>query len=119
VRVVGDLAALRRVVANVAENAARHAHTRVVFALREQNGFAALDITDDGTGIPAGDEARIFERFVRLDDARTRDAGGSGLGLAIVAQVVAAHAGTVRAVRPSGGGTRVEIRIPSAAGPGT
>jgi signal transduction histidine kinase len=119
VRVLGDQAALRRAVANVAENATRHARTRVEFALSEQSGFAALDITDDGAGIPPGDEARVFERFVRLDDARARDAGGSGLGLAIVAQVVAAHAGTVRAVSPSTGGTRVEIRIPSAADPAT
>ena len=67
---LGDESALRRVVVNLAENAARHARTKVSFALKEESGSAVLDIADDGPGIPEADRARVFERFVRLDDAR-------------------------------------------------
>jgi signal transduction histidine kinase len=71
-----------------------------------------LRVEDDGPGIPEPDRERVLERFVRLDDARARDDGGSGLGLAIVAELVAAHGGTV-AIGPSPtGGTRVEITLP-------
>ena len=75
-----------------------------------------LDVADDGPGIPEADRARVFERFVRLDDARARDAGGSGLGLAIVAQLVAAHSGTVQIADDGTGGTRIEVRLPGATG---
>ena len=61
---------------------------------------------------------RVFERFVRLDDARARDAGGSGLGLAIVAEVVAAHGGTVAVARSPLGGARVEVTLPRLGDPG-
>jgi signal transduction histidine kinase len=77
-----------------------------------------LGIDDDGPGIPEADRRRVFERFVRLDDARTRDAGGSGLGLAIVAELVAAHGGTVTVASSSLGGTRVEVTLPRLADPG-
>ncbi len=113
-RVMGDESALRRVVVNLAENAVRHARTKVSFALKEESGAAVLDIADDGPGIPEADRARVFERFVRLDDARARDDGGSGLGLAIVAQLVAAHSGTVQIADDGTGGTRIQVRIPGA-----
>jgi signal transduction histidine kinase len=114
-RVMGDESALRRVVVNLAENAARHARTKVSFALKEESGSAVLDIADDGPGIPEADRARVFERFVRLDDARARDDGGSGLGLAIVAQLVAAHSGTVQIADDGTVGTRIQVRIPGRA----
>jgi signal transduction histidine kinase len=114
-RVMGDESALRRIVVNLAENAARHARTKVSFSLKEEGGSAVLDIADDGPGIPEADRARVFERFVRLDDARARDDGGSGLGLAIVAQLVAAHSGTVQIVDDGAGGTRIQVRIPERA----
>jgi signal transduction histidine kinase len=59
----------------------------------------------------------VFERFVRLDDARARDDGGSGLGLAIVAELVAAHGGAVAIASSPLGGTRVEVTLPRPAGP--
>jgi signal transduction histidine kinase len=59
----------------------------------------------------------VFERFVRLDDARARDDGGSGLGLAIVAELVAAHGGAVTIASSPLGGTRVEVTLPRPAGP--
>jgi signal transduction histidine kinase len=59
-------------------------------------GRAWVEVTDDGPGIPVEDRARVFERFVRLDDARAREDGGSGLGLAIVRELVRASGGHVR-----------------------
>jgi len=111
-RVLGDETALARIVGNLAENAARHARTTVAFTLAEHAGAVVLDIDDDGAGVPTADRARVFERFVRLDDARARDDGGSGLGLAIVAQLVTAHGGDVEILDSPLGGARVEIRLP-------
>jgi signal transduction histidine kinase len=92
-RVHGDPSGLRRVLRNLGDNAAQHASTRVSFALDERIDAAVLAVDDDGPGIPEADQARVFERFMRLDDARARDDGGSGLGLAIVAELVGAHGG--------------------------
>ena len=111
-RVTGDAGALRRVLRNLVDNAARHARSKVGFALAEVDGEVLLAVEDDGPGIPPDQRERVLERFVRLDDARTRDAGGSGLGLAIVAEVVAAHGGTVAVGDAAGGGARIEIRLP-------
>jgi signal transduction histidine kinase len=112
-RVTGDRAALWRALRNLGDNAVRHAASRVAFTLAEQNGAVVLDVDDDGPGIAAADRQRVFERFVRLDDARARDAGGSGLGLAIVAEVVGAHHGTVSISESGLGGARFEVRLPA------
>jgi signal transduction histidine kinase len=112
-RVSGDRTALRRTLRNLGDNAARHATSRVAFTLGERNGDVVLDVDDDGPGVAAADRRRVFERFVRLDDARNRDAGGSGLGLAIVAEVVGAHHGTVSAGDSGLGGARFEVRLPA------
>jgi len=112
-RVTGDRAALWRAVRNLGDNAIRHAKSQVAFTLAEQNGAVVLDVDDDGAGIPPADRQRVFERFVRLDDARARDAGGSGLGLAIVAEVVGAHRGTISIGDSRLGGARVEVRLPA------
>lgn len=110
-RVRGDADGLRRVVANLAENAARHARRRVAISVVEDGDEVRLSIEDDGPGIPVADRERVFDRFVRLDAARARDAGGSGLGLAIVAEVAAAHGGTVVIGDSPLGGARVEVRL--------
>jgi signal transduction histidine kinase len=113
-RVDGDAAGLRRVLRNLGDNAARHAAGRLAFSLAERDGLVLLGVEDDGPGIPEADRERVFERFVRLDDARARDDGGSGLGLAIVAELASAHGATV-AVAPSAlGGARVEVTLPLA-----
>jgi signal transduction histidine kinase len=112
--VTGDAAALRRVLGNLGDNAARHAASRVAFALAERDGAVVLDVDDDGPGIAPEDRPRVFGRFVRLDDARARDAGGSGLGLAIVAEVVGAHGGSVSIANGRLGGARFTVRLPSA-----
>ena len=109
----GDPDALRRVVRNVLDNAVRHAARRVAVALTEQGGTVQLLVEDDGPGVPPEDRHRVFERFVRLDDARARDRGGSGLGLAIVAELVAAHGGTVTIGDANLGGARIELTLPT------
>jgi signal transduction histidine kinase len=111
-QVVGDRGQLDKLVRNLADNAARHARGRVSLCLEEGPAEVVLAVDDDGDGIPPEDRERIFERFVRLDSARSRDAGGSGLGLAIVAEIAAAHGATVAAGDGPLGGTRFTVRFP-------
>jgi signal transduction histidine kinase len=111
-RVDGDVAALRRVLANIGDNAARHARSRVSFTLADHGETATIIVDDDGAGIPVADRQRVLERFVRLDEARARDSGGSGLGLAIASELVAAHGGSLEIADSPFGGARVEITLP-------
>jgi len=113
-QVRGDAQALTRVVRNLTDNAARHATSVVTLTLGEVDGTAVLSVGDDGPGIPAGDRDRIFERFTRLDGARTAGSGGTGLGLAIARDVVTRHGGTIRADSVRGAGTRFVVTLPSA-----
>ncbi|HYI50828.1 MAG TPA: ATP-binding protein [Microbacterium sp.] len=112
VRVRGDLGLLGQVTRNLADNAARHASTTVWMSLTRAPTRAILTMEDDGGGIPVGDRDRVFERFVRLDEARARDAGGSGLGLAIVREIVRAHGGDVRVDAGASGGARFVVSLP-------
>ncbi len=112
-RIVGDAGALRRVLRNLGENAARHARSRVGFALTESDNGVVLTVDDDGPGIAPAERERVLERFVRLDDARDRDSGGSGLGLAIVAELVTVHGGTIQIEGSPDGGARVALTFPS------
>jgi signal transduction histidine kinase len=73
-----------------------------------------LAVDDDGAGIAPSERERIFERFVRLDESRSRDAGGSGLGLAIVAEIAHALGGSVLVGDSPLGGARFELRLPAA-----
>jgi signal transduction histidine kinase len=114
VRVVGDRGQLVRVLRNLVDNAHRHARSQVLVTLGREGDQAAIDVADDGPGVPADDRIRIFERFVRLDDARARADGGSGLGLAIVAEVVSAHDGRVWVESAAGGGALFRVRLPAA-----
>ena len=111
-RVEGDPAGLRRVLRNLGDNAARAAGGHLAFSVVEDDGVVRLTVDDDGHGIPEADRERVFERFVRLDDARARDDGGSGLGLAIVAELIAAHGGAVAITSSPLGGARVEVTLP-------
>ncbi|MGW0158888.1 sensor histidine kinase [Mycobacterium sp. NPDC003323] len=113
-RVSGDSAALARVLRNLLDNAARHAASVVEIEMRTTDGQVVLTIGDDGPGIPAGDRLRVFDRFVRLDEGRSRDAGGTGLGLAIVSEIVAAHRGRVYIEDRPDGGTRAVVQLSSA-----
>jgi signal transduction histidine kinase len=117
-RVVGDRAALARVVRNLVDNAVRHAAGRVHVGCGVSATGAWIEVSDDGPGIAEDERERVFERFVRLDEARAREDGGSGLGLAIVREVVRAHGGTVTI---AGGGSlpgaHVVVRLPAAQPP--
>ncbi len=117
VRVIGDRGQLVRVLRNLVDNAYRHARSKVLVTLVREGDVAALDVADDGPGVPSADRTRVFERFVRLDDARARADGGSGLGLAIVAEVVAAHGGRVWVDAMPDGGALFRVRLPAAALP--
>jgi signal transduction histidine kinase len=112
--VQGHRGRLERVLRNLADNAERHAASRVTITLTEAGGHAVLAVRDDGPGIPAEDRERVFDRFVRLDDDRAREAdGGSGLGLAIAAEIARTHGGTLR-VAESTSGACLELRLPLA-----
>jgi signal transduction histidine kinase len=111
-QVRGDASALRRVVRNLFDNATRHAAGRVEVRLGEEAGRAVLTVDDDGEGIPAARRAEVFQRFARLDDARTPTEGRTGLGLAIVQTVVTQHGGTVEAGDSPLGGARFTVSLP-------
>ena len=113
-RVKGHDKQLQRLVANVIANAARHARTKVAIHLKESDADVVLDVDDDGPGVPEAERRRIFERFVRLDEARARDAGGSGLGLSIAGDVATAHGGRIEVLSSPLGGARFRITLPIA-----
>jgi signal transduction histidine kinase len=94
-RVVGDAEHLRRMLRNLTDNAARHARGVVSMTVRTEADRVVLHVADDGSGVLPAERERVFDRFVRLDDSRSRGAGGSGLGLAIVREIVTAHEGRV------------------------
>jgi signal transduction histidine kinase len=109
---IGDSAALSRVIRNLVDNAVRHAKSRIDIETGSRDGIATISVSDDGPGIAPAERSRVFERFVRLDSDRARSSGGSGLGLAIVAELVAAHGGTVSILDRPGGGTTVNVKLP-------
>jgi signal transduction histidine kinase len=114
VEVAGSRGQLERVLTNLLDNARRHARSAVTVTVRRDGKWAVAGVADDGDGVPAGDRERIFERFVRLDDARSRDDGGAGLGLAIARDVAVRHGGTLTARDAPAGGALFELRLPLA-----
>ncbi len=116
--VSGSRGQLARVLGNLLDNAQRHAERAVEVSVRREHdvrgAWAVLAVADDGAGVPEAERERIFERFVRLDDARGRDDGGAGLGLAIARDVVARHGGTLTVRAAEAGGARFEVRLPGA-----
>jgi signal transduction histidine kinase len=110
VRANGD--AVTRILANLVDNAVRHAATAVTVDLRDGSaGAAVITVSDDGPGIPAGQREQVFERFARLDDARSRDAGGAGLGLPIVRELARTQGGEVL-LEDNAPGLRAVVRLP-------
>lgn len=105
---------LGRMVANLLTNAVRHASARVNVTLESLGERAVLRVDDDGAGVEPEHRGLIFDRFVRLDEARSRDKGGSGLGLALVREIVEAHGGTITIDDSPLGGARFEVRLPIA-----
>jgi signal transduction histidine kinase len=113
-RVRGDSTQLRRVIRNLADNAARHARTRVECGLSEHAGVVRFTISDDGPGIAPGDAETVFDRFTRLDESRARDVGGSGLGLAICREILEHHGGTINLDTQFDQGARFVVELPGA-----
>jgi signal transduction histidine kinase len=113
VEVAGSGRQLARILANLIDNAQRHAATEVVVSVRAAgDGRAVLEVADDGDGVPEDQRERIFERFVRLDDARSRDDGGTGLGLAIARDLARRHGGTLKAAAREGRGAVFTLELP-------
>ncbi|CCH27747.1 HAMP domain-containing sensor histidine kinase [Actinosynnema sp. NPDC047251] len=113
VRLRFDPMRVRQVLDNLLANAALHTPpgTSVSLSVAVEGRHAVLRVSDTGPGIPAADQARIFDRFYRVDNSRTRDRGGSGLGLAVAHSLIVAHGGTIGLdSRP--GSTTFTIRIP-------
>ncbi|MFE3265346.1 ATP-binding protein [Streptomyces sp. NPDC059215] len=113
--VVGSRGQLARLLGNLLDNARRHARSRVAVTVRTDGPWAVLEVADDGAGVPAAERERIFERFVRLDEARSRDDGGAGLGLAIARDVARRHGGTLTAGEAAEGGALFTLRLPAPA----
>jgi signal transduction histidine kinase len=109
---IGDRSGLHRVLVNLIDNAVRYAASRVEVEVRaSEEDWICLSVSDDGPGIPSDKRERVFDRFYRLDTARSRDAGGTGLGLSIVREIVDAHGGMVQLAdnRP---GLTVRVLLP-------
>jgi signal transduction histidine kinase len=110
----GDADQLARVVRNLLENASRYARTTITVGVSTNGtGRTELTVADDGPGVPADERDRIFERFTRLDDSRSRATGGTGLGLAIAREIVESHRGTID-LDQSASGARFVVQLPAA-----
>jgi two-component system OmpR family sensor kinase len=111
--VTGDPQRLAQVLANLTDNArqATGPQGRIRLRVGAIEGWAELVVSDNGPGVPEADRERIFDRLVRLDDARDRRSGGSGLGLAIARGVVRAHGGELSCVSPEFGQAGAAFRI--------
>lgn len=114
IAVLGDRRQLTSALGNLVENAVKYSEVggNVQIRVRVQGPFAELMVADQGIGIPQGDHGRIFERFYRVDKARSRDTGGTGLGLSIVRHVATNHGGEVLVSSQEGEGSTFVLRIP-------
>ena len=113
-RVLGDRRQLVSAIANLLDNAVKYsgAGSVVTVSCRERDGRAEISVCDHGIGIPAKDLDRIFERFYRVDRARSRETGGTGLGLAIVRHVATNHGGEITVTSREGEGSTFTLRLP-------
>lgn len=113
-QVLADDAQLGQVFTNLLDNAVKFNKKggRVVVRARVQDGALAVEVEDTGSGIPAADLPRIFERFYRVDKARSREVGGTGLGLSIVKHIIEAHGGAVGAESSAGRGSTFRFTLP-------
>jgi heavy metal sensor kinase len=116
VRVEGDRSRLKQVIVNLVDNAIKYtpAGGHVGVKVYTSNGFGVLEVNDNGMGIPAEALPHIFERFYRVDKARSRQMGGAGLGLSIIKAIVTAHGGQVKVESVEGKGSRFLVELPIA-----
>jgi two-component system sensor histidine kinase SenX3 len=113
-QVLGNEAQLAVALGNLVENAVNYssAGSRVAIGVRQVGDLVELTVTDQGIGIPSQEQKRIFERFYRVDPARSRATGGTGLGLSIVKHVVASHGGEIRVWSVPGTGSTFTVLLP-------
>jgi two-component system phosphate regulon sensor histidine kinase PhoR len=113
VTIEGDSEAMRELVDNLVSNAIKYTPSggRVDVKLSTHNGSAVLEVVDTGIGIPPEEQSRVFERFYRVDKARSRQLGGTGLGLSIVKHVALAHGGSVSLKSASGRGSTFRVQL--------
>ena len=115
--VEGSRMQLRRALANLLDNAGRHAGASIRLSVHERDGRVRVLVDDDGPGIAEAERERVFERFVRLDEHRARPSagtGGSGLGLSLVRRIAERHHGTARVATAPLGGARLVLDLPAA-----
>jgi signal transduction histidine kinase len=112
--VYGDRDRLHQVIANLLDNAVRHSPPggRVALTAGEADQCTAIAVVDQGPGIPTAEAGRVFERFYRVDAARSAEDGGTGLGLAIAHGIVELHGGSIAVEQPEGGGCRMVVQLP-------
>lgn len=117
-RVEGDRLFLRQALVNMLHNAVKYSPVGQAISISIRNGQAGqivVEIEDHGPGIPLEDQAKVFDRFYRVDKARSRESGGAGLGLSIAKWAVEAHGGNIGLVPQSGSGCKFRIMLPAAA----
>ncbi|WP_246242031.1 sensor histidine kinase [Glutamicibacter mishrai] len=114
--ILGDPDLLMTAVRNLIDNAIRYSpeNTKVGVGIRQRDGYAQISVTDQGPGISPEEQERVFERFYRVDSARSRQTGGTGLGLSIVKHVLANHGGEVSLWSQPGQGSTFTLRLPLA-----
>jgi signal transduction histidine kinase len=114
--VEGDRARLKQVVVNLLDNAIKYTAEggEIAMTVGTIDSKAVLEVKDNGIGIPPEALPRIFDRFYRVDKARSRDLGGAGLGLSIVKSICTAHHGRVEASSTPGQGSRFRVELPLA-----
>jgi K+-sensing histidine kinase KdpD len=95
------------------DNAARYARTTVSASVQENGPWVVVTVGDDGPGIPPDDRERVFERFARLQEGRSRDQGGTGLGLALSRRVAESHGGRIQVESSPLGGAAFVVSLPS------
>jgi len=115
VLVNGDARSLRSLFQNLLDNAIRYTAEGgcITIRLSLEDSWARVSIMDTGIGIPADEQSLIFERFYRVDKARSRSEGGSGLGLAICRQIIDVHGGTIEVESKPGNGSTFHVKLPA------
>jgi len=112
-QVRGNPSQLRQMLRNLLDNAVRYARDEIRIGLETEREHVILVVEDDGPGIPPHERERIFDRFARVEESRSRNAGGTGLGLAVVQGIIQRHGGRITVGRAGIGGARFEVTLPT------
>jgi two-component system sensor histidine kinase VicK len=114
--IMGDKDRIEQVIVNILSNAIKYTPEggKIEIKIAKEEDSVVIKVSDTGLGIPKEDLPRLFERFYRVDKARSRMLGGTGLGLSIAKQIVEAHKGTIKIQSEYGQGTQVFISLPAA-----